>query len=840
MDGVTRNVNFLFSNRFRSELETLEEFCTNTGIPGFEVVKITINSLTSDPVFNVQHNWGCLKASNHPGIFASLLRHQALHNGNSGNTFLLTDETGLRFEKDTLVFSLSLDNKEEYFLIYFLNHEVQREPLFLSAITPVTRFLRNALNCRLDIDTLLEEKAKYRHLFSAAPEGIVMLDRNNCVLECNPEFEQMFQYSGNQIIGQNIDDLIAPGSLNEEARLYSRSNWTGMEVAIETKRMRRDTQLLDVSVMGVPFYRADGQLRVFGIYRDITQSVNEKQQKQSRIEFVEFIGRFSSQLINLDISNIDEIIKEALQKVAELYGAERAFIALLNEEKNLINVSHEYTQNPRYSRHQLTSGISLDEVREFINELIKDQVLYLQRADVVNGKVLPDLLYYFDLLDIETLVTIPLFGEQRFLGYIGFDTYSRPMKWDENPINAFKLTAQIMANALARKKREGALKDALIKAEASDRLKTAFLAGISHEIRTPMNHIMGFLEMLDEPEITEEERTEYIDIMKSSSNRLLQLVDDVIKIALIDSGQLHYQPGPCNLIRFMETLQVEAEGARMQLHRMEVRLNLAVEQSMRGEVIETDEAKLKQILWNLLTNAMKFTPEGNIDFGFTCLRGKVEFFVRDTGIGIEPASQEAIFERFHREENAFAREYGGTGLGLSISQGLARLLGDPIHVNSVPGKGATFSFSIPYKEYKQLADNQSAPLPGRKIPDWQGKRILMVEDDPINMRFLAVMLLPTNADLLYAANGAEAVDLVKSTPIDLVLMDMQLPVMDGFEATRQIKKHNENIPVIAQTAMALREEKQQCLDAGCDVYLSKPMSRQQLYSAIDGLLNALE
>ncbi|MDD2529164.1 MAG: response regulator [Lentimicrobiaceae bacterium] len=828
MNKITPGGKFDFLANFKSEIEILTKFCHNSDIPGFEIYNQTGGNGPGDHHLWLCYQWGKVSSeNNHP--FSNFLLDFVDENGaaiNKSNTL-----TSIR-EHHLMAYPLCGGNQHWYFIVYHMNPEICDSSQPLVALETMTQFLKLALINRLKLDALLAEKVKYSHLFSAAPEGIVMLDTQNRILEVNPEFEHMFQYSANEIIGCNIDDLIAPGSYNEEARLLSISNWTGNQVVVETKRMRRDGTMVEVSVMGVPFYHTDGQLRVFGIYRDISGKVKTQLQTQRWIEFIEYISQLSSNLINLDISNLDASINDALKKVSTLYGAERVYIACFESENELIKLTHEYTLDPRFSHLQVIPFIPANEIKEFIGKLEKGEMIHLQRTNLATDISLNELLYYFDLLNVETLVAVPLIGENRFLGYIGFDTYSRPAQWHENTLNAFQLTAQIIANALTRKDKDGALKNALTQAEASDKLKSAFLASISHEIRTPMNHILGFLELLNEPDISMSDRTEYLSIIKTSSKKLLQLLDDVIKTALIDSGQLSYRPGPTHLVRFMESLLIEAEGAKTVINRTNVKFNLVVEPGMCNELIETDEVKLKQILLNLLTNALKYTTEGIIDFGFTCTQEKIEFFVSDTGIGIDEVSQPLVFERFHRIDNDFNREFGGAGLGLSISQGLAGLLGGTIQVISTPGCGATFTFSIPYVVYQLPVQ----AFPGKKSYDWKGKKILMVEDDPINMRFLAVMLLRTNADLLYAGDGAEAVKMVESQHIDLVLMDMQLPVMDGFEATRRIKQVNATLPVIAQTAMALRAEKQKCLDAGCDDYLSKPITRQQLYEVIDKLL----
>ena len=682
-----------------------------------------------------------------------------------------------------------------------------------------------------EIEELEHEKTKYLHLFSASPEAIVMLDKKNCIEDANPEFIRLFQYSKSQLIGKEVDALIAPGKLHEEALLMSQSNWRGTQVSVETKRQRRDGTLCDVLVMGVPFYHADGQIRVFAIYRDISERVKAEKQKQQRLAFIEYVGGLSSALINTDINNIDSLISQALQKVGKSHFAERAYVVMLNEDGSKLDITHEWAEDERYAHRNTMTFMAVGEVGEYMKCLESGDIFNISRNEVGKVKGTDDLELLFDLQNIESLLHIPLFSEHVFLGFIGFDTYSRPIHWEPQIVNSLRLTGQILVNALSRKQTEQDLNLALLQAKSSDNLKSAFLAGISHEVRTPMNHILGFIDLLAEDDISESEKREFIGIMKKSGMDLLHLIDDVIELALIDSGQVELRKEPCDLSRFMQSLMVEAEGLKLSLHRSNVRIKLRMDETLGNQLILTDEYRLRQILNNLLSNAFKYTPEGTVEIGFSLTASdNIVFHVNDTGIGIQKDEQEVVFERFRRLENGILRNFTGVGLGLSISQGLAALFNSKITLHSQPGEGSSFRFSIPYVAYEAPQPVLPIDMNGSIKYDWSGKTALMVEDDPVNMRFLAVLLLKTNIELFYAADGKEAVDLVKTMPVDIILMDMSLPVMDGYEATRQIKQLNPNIPVIAQTAHALSEDRKHCLEAGCDEYMAKPIDKYKLYA----------
>ncbi|KAF5053295.1 Sensor histidine kinase RcsC [anaerobic digester metagenome] len=764
--------------------------------------------------------------------------HGPVINGNKSVSGSLTGHFRLPF-CDSVYTALIYPLEEQTSLLFLCEdgeHGVHGESLQL--LISVCRMVSVSVRNRISNSALLFEKTKYKHLFASAPEAIAMVDGENRILDVNPEFERLFQYKGQEVMGKKLDELISPGLMLDEALELTRSNWEGRKVMVESKRMKKDGSWIDVSIMGVPFNNNYGHQRIFGIYRDISERVQSEEQLRNRAEFIEYISRISSELINTDILNIDAIIEKALERVARFNKAERAYLVGLSADESHICITHEWDDDIRQSHRSGQSSISVRDIQEYFLRLRSGETFQLRRdeAGIVEGT--EELPFFFDLLNIESMINIPLFVGREFMGYIGFDMYSRPYHWDEQSVNIFSLTGQILVNALSRKRTEEKLKKALMSAEASDKLKSAFLAGISHEVRTPMNHIMGFIDVINEGDPDPDERREYLQIMKNSGTHLLRLIDDVIELAMIDSGQVHLRENICELGRFMQSLKAEFENIRTSMGKVTVELKLETPDQYQDLVVQTDEFKVRQILWNLLSNAIKFTPVGTVTFGFNITNDKkrIEFFVKDTGIGIDAEFHKVIFERFHRLDSGISRQYGGVGLGLPISQGLASLFGERIKIDSVPGQGTTFFFRIPLKLYKPAGPGCVSVNEIRKVYNWKGKTILMVEDDPVNMRFLTVLLTRTEADLLYASDGREAIEMIEGNEVDLVLMDMQLPVMNGYEATRRIREIRPALPVIAQTANVLAEDRDECLQAGCNDYIPKPIDKNVLYRKVNCLL----
>ncbi len=374
------------------------------------------------------------------------------------------------------------------------------------------------------------------------------------------------------------------------------------------------------------------------------------------------------------------------------------------------------------------------------------------------------------------------------------------------------------------------------KAEKSDKLKSAFLANMSHEIRTPMNSILGFSQLLD-TDITREERKEYIKIINDSGIYLLQLIEDIIDISKIEANQIEIHPVEFVLKDLFDDLKTIFSQSLLKQGKDKIKLEYYV--PFPDLRLVTDRIRLKQILTNLLSNAVKFTEKGSIEFGCIHEGEHLQFFVRDTGIGIDKEFHEVIFNRFMKlEAQSPEKIYRGTGIGLSLSKDLIHLLEGKIWIESEPGKGSAFYFSIPFVEKKAYTEIMTKPEGKVKQVRWPGKTILVAEDEDTNYLFLYELLKKTGVTVIRAIDGEETVRLFKDHPeIDLVLIDLKMPVMDGFEATRLMKLLNKDVPVIAQTAYAMEGDEEKCRKAGCDDYLAKPIMKESFMAMLDKYLS---
>jgi PAS domain S-box-containing protein len=590
------------------------------------------------------------------------------------------------------------------------------------------------------------------------------------------------------------------------------------------EKTNHSTQVLGMSVRDAfPFLGEKTEARYLQVIKDKKVQFTEERNHLNGIEF------YTNTIVTPVIENGEVVrIVTSIRDITEKKHAELQILNLKNFNEQIVN--------------QLTEGILVEDdngIIQFINPAITqlldckpEDLLYKSVFDLVpphvRGKVeewyktnkTDFVKYEFDLFTLK--------GQRKSVIHsiikMGKDAY-------------FKGYLSVFTDITRRKTIEEELKVAKERAEESDRLKSSFLANMSHELRTPINGILGFSNLLQKKETDDTLRRKYIKQINASSEMLLRLIEDIIDLSKIEAGQLIIEKSQCALNELMKSLQLHFKEELVKINP-----DVKIEYTHCNPpelVITTDALRLRQVLSNLISNAVKFTRQGSIRFGYNLDKaGNLECIVEDTGIGISPENQNTIFDRFTQIDQSHSRKHGGTGLGLSISKLIVEALGGRIWVESELGKGSCFRFVIQAeiatleKETKQVAKVVTTSH------IWPGRTILLVEDDDLNSLFIHEMLSDTGLNIIRAKDGIEALDIVFSHPeIEIVLMDLQMPRMDGYECTRKIKEIRKSLPVIAQTAYAFSSEKKECFAAGCNDYLVKPIVPETLLVLINKYLD---
>ena len=502
--------------------------------------------------------------------------------------------------------------------------------------------------------------------------------------------------------------------------------------------------------------------------------------------------------------NTEDKLRKEQAYLDQLYQSSSETILMIDNNGVVKSINKEFTRLFGYEESEAI-GKNIDEM--IVPRYLSDEGVRNTNRALTNERVEMESVRQHKngmLIDVSILVT-PIFIEGGIVGAYG-----------------------IYRDITDRKRIEKSLIIAKEKAEESDRLKSAFLSNMSHEIRTPMNAILGFSGLRSDPESSEEEKNEYIEIIKERGNDLMRIISDIIDVAKIESGQLKISIKDCKVNRLLEDIHTTFTQIKQKQGKNNVDLIIHLEVPDHEFTILTDPQRLRQVITNLVENALKFTESGAIEFGYAIKEdvgiGKsIEFFIEDSGIGIPQEMHAVIFERFRQVDDSHTRTYGGTGLGLTICKNLTHLMGGELNLQSEVGKGTRFTITLPMWTISSQREEPAEDKTKTKERDWKEKVILIAVDEESNYTFLEHVLKRTGVKLLWAQNGMEAVNIAQTEKIDLILMDIHMPGMDGYEATEIIKKGNKSLPIIAQTAYALKGEKELSIGSGCDAYISKPI-----------------
>ena len=661
------------------------------------------------------------------------------------------------------------------------------------------------------------EKAFFEHLYNSIPAAIAITSTSDIISMINREFTNLFGFTSEEAVNNNINDLVVPDDLKEEAiRINSLASMNNKEVK-QTLRKDKFSNKIHVSLVAASIVIDNEIVAHLFIYRDIT--TERKNQLLQEILF----NISTAALKQYDIKEIYPIIVHELSKI---WDTNNFFIALYDKTSETLSLPFFTDEKDNFYEIPITKTITGWVIKQNKSVLLKENDLkILDEAGDIDLVGTP----------CKVWIGVPLRIESNIIGVMCLQDYHDENKFSQDDLSVMDFIANQIAIVIQRRMILDNLILATQKAEESALTKQLFMSTMSHEIRTPLNEVIGITNLLIQ-ENPREDQMDYIKTLKFSGNHLLTLVNDVLDYNKMESGKIVFEQTQFNLSDFLEEIMRSYSFRSKAKH---LSFDIKKASNLPDEVIG-DPTRLNQILSNLLSNALKFTNQGSItvlikELERTGNQSKMEFTVTDTGIGIPKNRHSLIFDRFAQASPDTTRRFGGTGLGLAICKKLIELQGGTITVESEPKKGSTFRFVISLGVSEKGSQTQTAESP-ENYTGLEDKRILVVEDNKINFFVANRFLIGWGITVTHAENGQLALDILEREDFDLILMDLHMPIMDGIEATRIIRNSENpkirNIPIVALTAAIMSESYDEIDDLNINDYVLKPFNPHDLFERI--------
>ncbi|MCK9292324.1 MAG: PAS domain S-box protein [Bacteroidales bacterium] len=706
------------------------------------------------------------------------------------------------------------------------------------------------------MELALRESEEYiRTLYYDSPVTVLVIDSDDyTIFDMNNAALQFFGYtSREEILNSSVFNLMPQ---KKEIKIQFKNHIQRIEhdpiVSFESEFLRSNGELCIAKVHSMNLSLKNKNLTQCTLI-DITQRSKLENELLANNEQLRLVTHLSMRFINLPADLIETEINNTMAQIGTFTRVDRVYIFDYHWQDGYMQNTFEWCATDITPQIENLQHLLNAEFPDWVAAHKTGQMTYYPSIAALPQT--DSLRLTLEAQSVKSLITIPLMMDgNNCLGFVGLDSVKEERAFNDFTISLLQIFAELLTNLkikqnvselleknrtileeqneqLIRQNEEINKKNIELdhqreKAEKSDQLKTAFLNNVSHEIRTPLNGIIGFSQFLNEDDLSQEDREEFVSALNISVNRLTDTINNIMDTSLIMSGNLNIYFEPVQL-------QLLAEEIYFRFNPDAVAKELDFDYSVEGSDVEfvTDYSMLKKILNELVLNAIKYTSVGKIAFSMHYDHQQLQIWVEDTGKGISDSAFSRIFNPFEQEDVSSTRQFEGSGLGLAIVKGFVDLLNGTIQISSQADIGTMIMLTIP-NQVKTQEENMIKEKE-KKETTIAKSTILVVEDEELNVMYVKRIFKQDNFNLLFARNGELAVEIVDQTPaIDLILMDIKMPVMDGLEATRLIKESKPDIPVIAVTAYATSDDRHAALSAGCDDYISKPFVAKDLMEIV--------
>lgn len=671
------------------------------------------------------------------------------------------------------------------------------------------------------------KEAYYRQILNAIPDLILVKNRQNQPTWANATFRAFAGIAPGQAL-----DALPDWSKSENLRLDQRVIETGRPVTLETPHVRADGEVRQFQTIKNPLVDETGAVNhLLEVSRDITDLSEARETLLRKDRLLSAVARASALFVSEP--DFTQAMHESLRILGEATAVDRVYLF-----KNLYDHARdgwvmrqlfEYnsgTAAPQIDNPDL-QDIPFEDTPEFVRPLLNRQALVGLTREFTGP--LHDLIA---VQDIVSILVVPVYVGELFWGFVGFDDCTHERIWTDAEQAVLTSYASSVASFIRRLEQEQSLVAAKEAAESATRAKSEFLSIMSHEIRTPLNAVIGMSHLLleDEPKPGQ---LENLRTLRFSAENLLVLINDILDYNKIEAGKIEFEKIDFDLRQLISNIK---QANQIKAEERGNKIRLMLDEDLPKFVVG-DPVRLGQVLNNLVSNGVKFTQHGSVTIEVELVKkdedlALIHFSVTDTGIGIPADKHGLIFEKFTQANSMVTRQFGGTGLGLAITKKLLELQNSRIELHSEPGRGSRFHFVLPFPlSHKTPAHDPRDHAPA-EIMDLTGLRVLLVEDNKMNVLVAEKFLSRWKVVTEVAENGAVAVDMARANAYDVILMDLQMPVMDGYEATRQIRAFNPAIPIVAVSASAMYDIQVQAFEAGMTDYVTKPFNPSELYQKI--------